>query len=76
MLQSAALPHMLAGLPSQFQKVIRTVPAPSGVRTTSPSAPTPSRRSQMARTRSAVHSAGVVTRPSSMTKSFPDPDIL
>ena len=67
---------MLAGLPSQFQKVIRTVAGPSGERMRSPSAPTPSRRSQMARIRSAGQSAGVVCRPSSMTKSLPEPVIL
>ena len=42
----AAFPHMAARDPSEFQKAIRTEPGVSGASRTSPSAPTPSRRSQ------------------------------
>ena len=50
-LQSAALPHIAAREPSEFQKIIRTGCPPAGVSMTRPSAPTPLRRSQSAVTR-------------------------
>src|SRR5918993_3359659 len=55
---------------------MRTMPEPSGVRITSPSPPTPCRRSQVAAIRSRGHASGFCSRPSRKTKSFPEPVIL
>src|SRR2546430_16969 len=53
------------------------VPGPDpGPTNTSPSAPTPVPRAHTALISSTDHSAGVVWRPSTMTKSLPDPVIL
>ena len=56
--------------------VMRTEVPPAGVRTTKPSAPTPFRRSQNAATIGPVHRSAGLVRPSSITKSLPDPVIL
>ena len=47
-----------------------------GSRTTNPSAPTPVPRAQIARIASGAQESTGSTRPSTMTKSFPDPVIL
>jgi hypothetical protein len=67
---------MAAREPSEFQKVMRTEVPPAGLSTTSPSAPTPFRRSHSAATMGPVHRSAGLARPSSITKSLPDPVIL